>query len=307
MLGLDVIASELENPFGDDANDLPMLELQHEMNRNLMCFLQPQAWDVPELTKRALFSFEELAEQNTRDRCSLEEYQTLQQSWTQRIKAGKGITLKTSKDTLGKQMRWAKQETSETLKNGLMTRLRATIDEIFYHHSPDTNESTDRSDSDHLDRGRSTILAPTALTPKPHCSYVRQSVSIPEDEAEEEEVAGSLCVTESGAATQPSPGIPPASKAPDKDNPPWRLFLADLDKSLKSYLDNQMQRVDEQLQSLGSLQKQHVLLIERVLAAPGGEYFQAGANKECPSRSPPRQSSSLRCCATVVAPKEVLR
>merc|ERR1712176_1662693 len=39
MFALDFIAMELENPFGTDANDLPLKHFQHEMNNCLMMLL----------------------------------------------------------------------------------------------------------------------------------------------------------------------------------------------------------------------------------------------------------------------------
>lgn len=49
MFGLESIAAELENPFGEDANDLPIHEMQHVMNRTLLQQLDPSTWKVPVL------------------------------------------------------------------------------------------------------------------------------------------------------------------------------------------------------------------------------------------------------------------
>lgn len=43
LLGLEMIAAELENPFGDDINDLPCMEFQEEMNEHLIMLRQPAA------------------------------------------------------------------------------------------------------------------------------------------------------------------------------------------------------------------------------------------------------------------------
>merc|ERR1719149_120949 len=43
MFGLNFIAMELENPFGTDANDLPLVHFQHEMNNCLLMLLHPNA------------------------------------------------------------------------------------------------------------------------------------------------------------------------------------------------------------------------------------------------------------------------
>jgi len=41
--GIHYIAQELENPYGDDPNDLPLREMQRDMNRSLRRLLEPQA------------------------------------------------------------------------------------------------------------------------------------------------------------------------------------------------------------------------------------------------------------------------
>jgi len=54
MLGLEFIAAELENPFGEDANDLPICEMQRAMNASLMSLIRHQMWKVPELSSGAV-------------------------------------------------------------------------------------------------------------------------------------------------------------------------------------------------------------------------------------------------------------
>lgn len=44
---INYIAAEIELPFGDDANDLPVAELQRHMNKSLMLLLYPQAQQPP--------------------------------------------------------------------------------------------------------------------------------------------------------------------------------------------------------------------------------------------------------------------
>mmetsp|Transcript_70643 Transcript_70643/g.169290 ORF Transcript_70643/g.169290 Transcript_70643/m.169290 type:complete len:539 (-) Transcript_70643:215-1831(-) len=45
--GIHYIAQELENPYGDDANDLPLREMQRDMNRSLRRLLEPEAMLPP--------------------------------------------------------------------------------------------------------------------------------------------------------------------------------------------------------------------------------------------------------------------
>lgn len=52
LTSLELIASELENPFGTDANDLPVFAFQEEMNTSLSLMLEYDAQETP------LFDFE---------------------------------------------------------------------------------------------------------------------------------------------------------------------------------------------------------------------------------------------------------
>mmetsp|Transcript_60323 Transcript_60323/g.143703 ORF Transcript_60323/g.143703 Transcript_60323/m.143703 type:complete len:659 (-) Transcript_60323:229-2205(-) len=54
MVGLDLIASELENPFGDDDNDLPVREIHMQMTRVLLAQLNRKTWRVPRLLPSAV-------------------------------------------------------------------------------------------------------------------------------------------------------------------------------------------------------------------------------------------------------------
>lgn len=57
---LDIIAAELENPFGDDPNDLPMAGLQGDMNMFLTMQLNPATTSPPDLDESARMDFREL-------------------------------------------------------------------------------------------------------------------------------------------------------------------------------------------------------------------------------------------------------
>merc|ERR1740121_2714637 len=52
---LNTIAGELENPFGEDVNDLPAEELQLEMNKRLLLLLRPSTQRTPHLSQRVAF------------------------------------------------------------------------------------------------------------------------------------------------------------------------------------------------------------------------------------------------------------
>lgn len=65
MFSLNFIAAELENPFGLDANDLPLYKFQEEMNSCLLMLLHPNTDMISTLSHRCKNTFEELlAERN---------------------------------------------------------------------------------------------------------------------------------------------------------------------------------------------------------------------------------------------------
>ena len=49
LWSLHLIAGELENPFGDDKNDLNMLEMQVDMNESLAALISAEAQETPKL------------------------------------------------------------------------------------------------------------------------------------------------------------------------------------------------------------------------------------------------------------------
>ncbi|CAK0893286.1 unnamed protein product [Prorocentrum cordatum] len=61
MRGLEMIAVELENPFGTDPNDLPLAALHAAVNRDLTLLVNPQAWQVPQLVDKALVNYDDLS------------------------------------------------------------------------------------------------------------------------------------------------------------------------------------------------------------------------------------------------------
>uniref|UniRef100_A0A7S0BCW3 Bestrophin homolog n=1 Tax=Pyrodinium bahamense TaxID=73915 RepID=A0A7S0BCW3_9DINO len=100
MVGLDLIAIELENPFGDDPNDLPVWEMQNVFNRDLVMLVDPLVWTVPKLLPRAR-GHAELMDCGRHESLSLEEYERSQQHTGRRKGSKTGA--------LTKQMAWAEQ------------------------------------------------------------------------------------------------------------------------------------------------------------------------------------------------------
>eukprot|EP00929_Paragymnodinium_shiwhaense_P065586 TRINITY_DN32861_c0_g1_i1.p1 TRINITY_DN32861_c0_g1~~TRINITY_DN32861_c0_g1_i1.p1 ORF type:complete len:758 (+),score=146.02 TRINITY_DN32861_c0_g1_i1:203-2476(+) len=62
MVGLNLIASELEQPFGEDENDLPLRHFQTEMNRSLLMFVHDMSDHRPYKSEICVTEFEDLVE-----------------------------------------------------------------------------------------------------------------------------------------------------------------------------------------------------------------------------------------------------
>lgn len=62
LWGLHAIATELENPFGADANDLNVADMQRDMNHRLLMLLDPSSQRVPTFEYNPSFDYEELKE-----------------------------------------------------------------------------------------------------------------------------------------------------------------------------------------------------------------------------------------------------
>jgi len=62
MFALDLIAAELDMPFGEDDNDLPMFQMQIDMNRSLVGLTDHRLWAAPGLQNCAIMSFDALLE-----------------------------------------------------------------------------------------------------------------------------------------------------------------------------------------------------------------------------------------------------
>merc|ERR1739847_83324 len=106
MKGIDIIAIELENPFGDDPNDLPTFQMHHAMNRDLTLLVNPQTWTIPKLLPTAIVRYEDLDSKNKEDRLSLAQYYEQQEMHYLR-----SMTMKTRSFNAKHQTRlqWAKQ------------------------------------------------------------------------------------------------------------------------------------------------------------------------------------------------------
>merc|ERR1719161_2819794 len=57
---INLIAVEIEQPFGDDINDLPTHELQEEMNSTLLLLIDPASGRCPTLENCAVLDLREL-------------------------------------------------------------------------------------------------------------------------------------------------------------------------------------------------------------------------------------------------------
>mmetsp|Transcript_29469 Transcript_29469/g.84350 ORF Transcript_29469/g.84350 Transcript_29469/m.84350 type:complete len:562 (-) Transcript_29469:44-1729(-) len=105
MVGLDLIAIELENPFGDDPNDLPVLEMQNIFNKDLTMLVDPLVWNVPKLQASAR-THSELLAGDSGYAMSLQQYSSLSSDGldSARLKEPKRVGR-----TISKQQAWARQ------------------------------------------------------------------------------------------------------------------------------------------------------------------------------------------------------
>jgi len=60
MFAVNFVAQELENPFGDDDNDLPLAHFQEEMNNSLMMLMQPDSDHKATLSNICIVDFNSL-------------------------------------------------------------------------------------------------------------------------------------------------------------------------------------------------------------------------------------------------------
>mmetsp|Transcript_69749 Transcript_69749/g.167449 ORF Transcript_69749/g.167449 Transcript_69749/m.167449 type:complete len:630 (+) Transcript_69749:67-1956(+) len=70
--GIHYIAQELENPYGDDPNDLPLREMQLDMNQSLMRLLHPMAQTPPRFEYRHRVSWSHVRQTGSIDYDSTE-------------------------------------------------------------------------------------------------------------------------------------------------------------------------------------------------------------------------------------------
>ncbi|CAE7737829.1 unnamed protein product [Symbiodinium pilosum] len=73
VMSLNIIGVELENPFGEDTNDLPSLETHEEFRASIMALADPHAWMVPRIKGSASMDFENLRDHSGR-RVSLKQH-----------------------------------------------------------------------------------------------------------------------------------------------------------------------------------------------------------------------------------------
>merc|ERR1719401_2535975 len=60
MYSVNLVATELEMPFGNDANDLPLDDFQEDMNKSLLMLMHTQSDWMPRTSNSCIMEFEEL-------------------------------------------------------------------------------------------------------------------------------------------------------------------------------------------------------------------------------------------------------
>merc|ERR1712176_1711499 len=62
FIALEFISNELDQPFGDDPNDLPCMKFQEDLNDSLMLLVAPLVQEAPGLTTQAQRSHQSLVD-----------------------------------------------------------------------------------------------------------------------------------------------------------------------------------------------------------------------------------------------------
>jgi len=122
MKGIDVIAIELENPFGDDANDLPTFQMHHAMNRDLVLLANPYTWTVPKLEPHAVTDYKALVQANKDNQLSLQQYQERQEEQRKGLKSMRTAFLTDSRSPKTKVKLNAQNEFQAQDYHGRMSR-----------------------------------------------------------------------------------------------------------------------------------------------------------------------------------------
>ncbi|CAE7252974.1 unnamed protein product [Symbiodinium natans] len=73
VMSLNIIGVELENPFGEDTNDLPAAETHEQFRHHILLLADPSAWRIPRTKETASFEFETLRNASGR-RVSLKQH-----------------------------------------------------------------------------------------------------------------------------------------------------------------------------------------------------------------------------------------
>eukprot|EP00747_Dinoflagellata_sp_TGD_P064412 gnl/TRDRNA2_/TRDRNA2_153893_c1_seq1.p1 gnl/TRDRNA2_/TRDRNA2_153893_c1~~gnl/TRDRNA2_/TRDRNA2_153893_c1_seq1.p1 ORF type:complete len:396 (+),score=36.67 gnl/TRDRNA2_/TRDRNA2_153893_c1_seq1:3-1190(+) len=265
MLGIDFIAAELENPFGDDANDLPCFEMQHEFNRNLLALLNPNGWRVPIMLPTAKTNYIDLVSESHEDMLSLQQYHEAQQ--TTRVMITQLIA-KDRRSTMRKasvQAHWA----SPTRQSGVGVRRTLRMSTAPEGAMPNRR-----------------LFASTA--PNSFQDTAANDTSTPQQDEEPTPpfTATKSCGTDGGGSKDAAypcdtgDGVDARkSRSETRDNvghkrdqqPPWSNLLHDLSQQMRQDLEHLLIR-------LGSLQDRQIGVLEELLLSarspsPGARTF----------------------------------
>eukprot|EP00438_Fugacium_kawagutii_P036034 Skav221504 [mRNA] locus=scaffold2743:130782:135216:- [translate_table: standard] len=74
VISLNIISLELENPFGDDINDLPAHEVHDHFRDSLLVLADPDNWQVPRLLPTASLDFGTLKKRRDSQRNTISEF-----------------------------------------------------------------------------------------------------------------------------------------------------------------------------------------------------------------------------------------
>eukprot|EP00747_Dinoflagellata_sp_TGD_P166588 gnl/TRDRNA2_/TRDRNA2_189600_c0_seq1.p1 gnl/TRDRNA2_/TRDRNA2_189600_c0~~gnl/TRDRNA2_/TRDRNA2_189600_c0_seq1.p1 ORF type:complete len:574 (+),score=79.32 gnl/TRDRNA2_/TRDRNA2_189600_c0_seq1:73-1794(+) len=278
MLGLDLIASELENPFGTDPNDLPVIDMQQEFNRNMLAYLHPCIWNVPRLSPTVQRSFHTLKARSSVGHAQLKQAKSQRLDAFETVRSmGKsmlGLCSMKKRGKMVKQMKWATQsDTKEAKASHIREFLRLPeVPSIPLpgnlldlpsmptpsKHRADSKEPAGKKDSKEQGERQLPAAAPKVDAVQPAKLYpmVKPPISAPK----------TLVVQPHTQSFEQSCESTASSTPPELQ---WDAFFEKLSVQFQQHLEMEAKQ-------LGSLQDKHLCILEQLLAGRQPDGFRIG-------------------------------
>eukprot|EP00443_Scrippsiella_acuminata_P077615 CAMPEP_0115379490 /NCGR_PEP_ID=MMETSP0271-20121206/4559_1 /TAXON_ID=71861 /ORGANISM="Scrippsiella trochoidea, Strain CCMP3099" /LENGTH=398 /DNA_ID=CAMNT_0002802695 /DNA_START=196 /DNA_END=1389 /DNA_ORIENTATION=- len=133
LWSLNAVACELENPFGEDPNDLDALHAQNHLNQRLLLLLRPSTFRTPKLSEQATLYEMKLVEAHTKSSLSdvwsdvqVETVKSLEERANMSLDQAIACNSASRSSVSADRCRLSKERTAETLKAVLNEDLQST-------------------------------------------------------------------------------------------------------------------------------------------------------------------------------------